>query len=70
MSCAEAHAFVASQGAVVLGTGQFTYERYVGTPGYCLVGEIAEGGFAPTQDNPQCHVGWICKSRSRFTRDD
>jgi hypothetical protein len=70
MSCADAQALVASQGAVVLSTGEFTYQRYVATPGHCLVGEGASTGYAPTQDMPRCRVGWICRSPSRHNKDN
>ena len=61
MSCAQAAATVAKAGAIVLTTGDFTYERFVATTTFCLGGEIAERGVAPTTDSPSCSVGYICK---------
>ena len=35
MRCAQAAGIVAAQGAIVLGTGGFTYDRFVSDVGYC-----------------------------------
>ena len=60
MSCGEANAFVAAHGAVVLSTGTHTYDRFVATPGYCLLGEYAWPGMAPTRDG-RCRLAFTCK---------
>ena len=44
MSCGQAAATVARAGAIVLTTGEFTYERFVATSAFCLPGEITEAG--------------------------
>ena len=64
MSCAEAQGVVASQGAIVLSTGRHTYDRFVATPGFCLLGEWAEPRTAPTADARQCRLGYVCQSGS------
>ncbi len=70
MSCAQAAATVAKAGAIVLTTGQFTYERFVATSAFCLPGEITEAGIAPTTDNPQCDLGYTCRQRERVENDN
>ena len=64
MSCAEAQALVNRSGAIVLGTGGPTFERFVTNQNFCLVGEDAVPFLAPTRDNPQCMVGRRCEPRS------
>ena len=66
MSCAEAAATVARAGAIVLSTGEHTYERYVATNAFCLPGESTEPAFAPTLDTPSCTVGYVCRQRQIF----
>jgi hypothetical protein len=66
MSCGQAAATVARAGAIVLSTGDHTYERFVATNAFCLPGEITEAGVAPTLDTPACQVGYVCRTRIRF----
>jgi hypothetical protein len=61
MSCGEAAATVARAGAIVLTTGEHTYERFVAANTFCLGGERVEDGVAPTADSEQCKVGYICR---------
>jgi hypothetical protein len=65
-TCSQAAGLVASQGAVVLGTGVYTYDRYVSAPGFCALGETTEPAWVPTLNNPQCFIGYQC--RQRFQR--
>jgi len=60
LSCAQARGLVHAQGAIVLGTGGATFERFVSHSGFCLREEVAEQAFAPTLDNPACPVGFRC----------
>ena len=69
MSCGQAAATVARAGAIVLSTGEFTYDRFVATNGFCLPGEITEPGIAPTTDSQNCQVGYVCRQRFRFDDD-
>jgi hypothetical protein len=62
MSCGEAAATVARAGAIVLTTGEHTYERFVAASTFCLGGEIAEPGIAPAADSERCQVGYICRA--------
>ncbi len=66
MTCAGAAGFVASHGAVVIGTGGDTYERVVTGQGFCNKGEDTKPLFAPTRDNRACFVGYYC---FEFPRD-
>ena len=70
MSCAQAAATVAHAGAVVLSTGQFTYDRFVASIHHCTIGQATGPGIAPTRDNPACQVGFICKGQDWFNGKD
>ncbi|WP_147078635.1 hypothetical protein [Methylobacterium haplocladii] len=62
MSCTDAKALVKQDGDVMLATGPGMSERIVADRSYCEMTEIAELRFVPTRDNPQCPVGYRCKS--------
>ena len=57
MSCARAAAIVRSQGAVVLGTGGMTYDRFVSDRRFCATTEETKPAFVPPGDTPRCFVG-------------
>ncbi len=63
MSCGQAAGLVASAGGIVLGTGGYTYDRFVRDGGFCLRTEITEPAWVPARDNPQCFVGYRCRER-------
>jgi hypothetical protein len=63
LACNQARGLVQAQGAVVLGTGGQTFDRFVNHSGFCAREEIAEQSFAPTLDNRQCPVGFRCVLR-------
>ena len=69
MSCAQAQSLVSSQRAVVLNTSEFTYGRYVGSYGHCVLGETTEPAWVPTADTLQCPVGYQCVQRTRPARN-
>lgn len=52
---------VAASGAIVLGTGGHTYDRFVRDGGFCQHGEYLEPAFVPSRDSAQCFVGYRCK---------
>jgi hypothetical protein len=60
MSCVQAARLVASRGAIVLGTGGPTYDRFVRDRSFCEPTEIARRAFRPTRDNAECLVGYTC----------
>jgi hypothetical protein len=62
MTCQQAQNMVASRGAVVMSTGQHTYDRFVANPGFCEVAEWAYTATAPTKDTRSCRLGYVCKS--------
>ena len=68
MTCAAASSFVASRGAVVIGTGGDTYERVVTNQSFCQHGQETKPLFSPTRDNGACLVGYYCfdPTRDRF----
>lgn len=68
MTCAAASSFVASRGAVVIGTGGDTYERAVTNQSFCQHGQETKPLFSPTRDNGACLVGYYCfdPARERF----
>lgn len=61
MSCSQARSVVASRGAVVLGTGGMTYDRFVRSRNFCQINETIEPAWVPTADTPQCPVGYRCR---------
>ena len=67
MSCGEAAATVARAGAIVLTTGDHTYERFVAASTFCLRGETTEPGIAPTRDSERCQVGYTCREIDNST---
>ena len=62
LTCAQAGQIVYAQGAAVLGTGGYTYDRYVRDRGFCQIDEFTVPGFVPTRDTSQCFVGYRCRS--------
>ena len=69
MSCGQAQQIVFSRGAAVLGTGTYTYDRYVRDRGFCQIDETIEPAWVPTRDTPQCPVGYRCRSGRLFWED-
>ena len=63
MPCARAAAIVRAQGAVVLGTGGATYDRFVSDRRFCSPTEDTKTAFVPAADTPQCAVGYTCFER-------
>jgi hypothetical protein len=63
MSCGQAAGLVASAGGIVLGTGGYTYDRFVRDRGFCLITEITEPAWVPARDTPQCFIGYRCRER-------
>ncbi|MCA1244497.1 hypothetical protein LC092_18790 [Stappia stellulata] len=61
MTCAQAQAMVAQRGAVVMTTGQYTYQRFVAGPRWCDHWEVVRPEVASTRDTQSCVVGYICE---------
>jgi len=64
MTCAEAQALVDQYGAVVLTTGQHTYDRFVSGQHYCEIPNVAKMTWVQTRDTNKCPVAYTCKQSS------
>lgn len=64
--CETSRRLVAAHGAIVLGTGGFTYDRFVRDSGFCQRDEVTEPAWVPSRDRSTCFVGFRCKSRSTW----
>ena len=60
-TCAANRQSVDANGAIVLGTGGQTYDRFVRDRGFCQHGDFLEPAFVPSRDTAQCFVGYRCK---------
>ena len=60
--CGANQQLVFSRGAIVLGTGGFSYDRFVRDRRFCEFNEYTEPAFVPSLDTPQCFVGYRCKA--------
>ncbi|MEP3046749.1 MAG: hypothetical protein ABJL55_01770 [Roseibium sp.] len=61
MTCEQAKALVKKQGAVVMTTGQHTFERFIAHAGYCEAdAKNLRATYAPTKDEKKCAVGYRC----------
>jgi len=65
LSCAAATNLVAQHGAIVLRTGEFTYDRYVAHAGFCGSESSAKPAWIATADSAQCFVGYYCGQDNR-----
>ena len=68
MTCQQAASLVYARGAIVLGTGGYTYDRFVRDRSFCQVTEALESAWVPTRDTPTCFVGYRCYEPSRDDR--
>jgi hypothetical protein len=66
LTCAQAQALIQREGAIVLTTGQYTYERFVADDRFCEGDEITRPRRTPTRDNPSCRIGYICRPEPDF----
>lgn len=60
--CSVSQQNVIARGAVVLGTGGYTYDRFVRDRSFCEFDEYLEPAWVPSRDTPSCFVGYRCKS--------
>lgn len=56
MTCAEVRALILDRGAVVLTTGQHTYDRYVAGNGFCSYPDVTLPMTIRTRDTDRCVV--------------
>ena len=60
ISCGQARAMVATNGAAVVRSSRFIYDRYVTDVRFCARGQSTQAAFIDTTDNPYCPVGFTC----------
>lgn len=65
MPCSSSQQLVFSRGAIVLGTGGFSYDRFVRDRTFCEFNEYIRPAWVPSGDTPQCFVGYVCKAGPR-----
>ncbi len=70
MSCTKAAKLVAESRGIVLKTGDITFDRYVNSLQFCDAGDSLRPEWVPTQDNPQCFIGYTCYLPSIDSRRD
>ena len=60
MTCQQTVRLIQASGAIVLGTGGMTYDRFVRDRSFCEPTEVAKRACRPTRDNPRCLIGYTC----------
>jgi len=60
LTCQQARVIVGGAGAIVLGTGGPTYNRFVRDRSFCEPTEFTRAAFAPTRNDPRCFIGYTC----------
>jgi hypothetical protein len=63
LTCGQARSLVGGNGAIVLGTGRYTYDRYVSSRAFCEINETIEPAWVPTRDVAECPIGYRCVDR-------
>lgn len=58
--CAASQRDVQTNGAIVLGTGGFTYDRFVRDRSFCLRDEVLKPAWVQSRDSEACFVGYRC----------
>lgn len=67
--CAASQRDVQMHGAIVLGTGGFTYDRFVRNRSFCQFDESLDPAWVPSRDTDACFIGYRCKPQSRWFDD-
>lgn len=70
MTCGASRQLVFSRGAIVLGTGGMTYDRFVRDRNFCDLTEYAQAAYVPSLETPVCFVGYRCRQGPREWWDD
>jgi hypothetical protein len=69
LNCGQASSLVRANGAIVLGTGAHTYDRYVSSARFCPYPQVTRPAWIATSDEAQCFVGYLCADGTqRFSR--
>jgi hypothetical protein len=61
LACGQVQQLVQRNGAIVLGTGTYTYDRYVRDLSFCQLDESLRSAWVPARDTPQCFAGYVCR---------
>jgi hypothetical protein len=69
MSCNQLQRLVASEGAAVIYSGPYTYDRFVRDSTFCPRPDRLEPAWIGATDTPQCFVGYRCVTRPIRLRD-
>lgn len=64
MTCASLNALIAREGAIVLTTGDFTFERFVSSFRFCDSQTVLKPAYQATTDNRRCVVQYVCGDRA------
>jgi hypothetical protein len=65
MTAAQTKELVAQNGAIVLSTSSFGYDRFVANQSFCASGERAVAAYVPTLDSDAAFIGYSCVSHAR-----
>lgn len=68
--CQASRQLVFARGAIVLGTGGATYDRFVRDRSFCDVTEYAQSAYVPSPETPRCFIGYRCKQGPREWFED
>jgi len=70
MTCQAGRQLVFTRGAVVLGTGGNTYDRFVRDRSFCDVTEYAQTAYVPSLETSRCFIGYRCRQGPREWFED
>ncbi|MHB2165891.1 hypothetical protein [Alsobacter sp. R-9] len=70
MTCAQAAALVRQQGAIVLGTGQYVFDRFVADGRFCSINEVAAPTRVQTKDQKACMLLSKCTPKRDYWEDN
>ncbi len=63
LSCGRLKSIVQQNGAEVISTGQFTYDRFVRDQSFCMRDEMTDPAWIVSSDQAECYVGYTCGER-------
>ena len=67
--CSASQRDVQANGAIVLGTGGYTFDRFVRDRSFCQIDEGLDPAFVLSRDNPSCFIGYRCKTQAGWFDD-
>jgi hypothetical protein len=65
LPCATVAGIVQREGAVIVGTGPYTYDRYVRDESVCYANQILKPAWVLSRDQAQCFIGYTCREHER-----